>query len=52
MWLLLLEALLALAVFVLIVAWTMWPKRRDLTRKGDGTQAPAGGRQAPGDPDQ
>ncbi|GEM_PF-1836234 len=28
MWLLLLEAFLALCLLVFIVAWTMWPKRR------------------------
>lgn len=33
MWLLLLEAFLALAIFVLIVGWTMWPKRRELKRE-------------------
>ena len=32
MWLLLLEAALALALFVFIVVWTMWPKRKDLRR--------------------
>jgi hypothetical protein len=32
MWLLLLEAALALALLIFIVVWTMWPKRKDLRR--------------------
>ena len=37
MWLILLEALAALAVLVLIVWWTMFSGRRKGERKGDGT---------------
>ena len=36
MWVLLLEALLALLVLVFIVAWTMWPKRGEFGGGKDG----------------
>ena len=36
MWLLLLEAALALALLVFIVLWTMWPKRKDFKRADAG----------------
>jgi hypothetical protein len=34
MWLLLLEAALALALFVFIVWWTMFPRRNRKSRRG------------------
>jgi heme O synthase-like polyprenyltransferase len=46
MWLLLLEAMLALCVFVFIVMWTMWPKRRELRQDSAGGAPGARDRQA------
>jgi len=52
MWLLLLEAFLALCLLVFIVAWTMWPKRGSV-RRGEpdrpGAARPAEGPAPEGD---
>lgn len=45
MWLLLLEAALALALLIFIVMWTMWPKRKELRRSSPDTEAAQAARQ-------
>ena len=59
MWLLLLEALAALALLLFAVWWTMWPRRREADRSGEAAAPapvaaaeegpPQAGQAAPGD---